>query len=98
LAVTLGFSVACDSDDPEPATNAGGTSGQATGVADAGNTPLRGEGFEPTPTFDISNPDREPPSREELIEGIGNLTGAGGGSGGSPGPADAGSPDGGDAS
>jgi hypothetical protein len=75
----------------------GGSSGQATAVADAGN-PLRGEGFEPTPTFDITNPDREPPSRDELIEGVLNL-GVGGSSGNTRSPSDAGSPDaGGDAS
>lgn len=96
FAVTLGFSAACNSDDDSPGTNTGGTGGQATGLADAGG-PLRGEGFEPTPTFDISNPEREPPSREELIEGIGNLGGTGG-SAASPAPADAGSTDGGDAS
>src|SRR5262245_38160346 len=96
LAVTLGFSAACDSDDSEPATSAGGTSGQATGAAGAGD-PLRGEGFEPTPTFDITNPDREPPSRDELVEGVLNL-GVGGSNSGVRPPADAGSPDGGDAS
>jgi hypothetical protein len=66
-------------------------------LADAGG-PLRGEGFEPTPTFDITSPDREPPSREELIEGIGSLGGTGGSSATPPAPTDAGSTDGGDAS
>lgn len=66
-------------------------------MAGAGN-PLRGEGFEATPTFDITNPDREPPSREELIEAIGNLNGGGGSNAGAPAPADAGNTDAGDAS
>jgi hypothetical protein len=95
--VTLGVSVACSSEDDDPEMSAGGTGGQATGAAGASG-PLRGEGFEPTPTFDITSPDREPPSREELVEGIGNLSGAGGSSGSTPAPADAGSTDGGDAS
>jgi hypothetical protein len=74
----------------------GGSSGRATGAAGAGN-PLRGEGFDPTPSFDITNPDREPPSRDELREGVLSL-GVGGGTSGTRGTADAGSPDAGDAS
>ena len=97
LAVTLGVLAACDSDDSSPPAAVGGSSGQPTAVADAGN-PLRGEGFEPTPTFDITNPDREPPSRNDVIEGVLNL-GVGGGTGNPQSPSDAGSPDaGGDAS
>src|SRR5688572_33452969 len=98
LAVTIGFSAACDSDDDaDPGTNVGGSGARATGAAGAGN-PLRGEGFEPTPAFDITNPDREPPSRDEVLVGVGSLTGMGGGGSSTPAPADAGSADGGDAS
>jgi hypothetical protein len=61
----------------------------ATAFADAGG--LRGEGFEPTPTFDITNPQRPVPPRSRLVEGINNLNGTGGSGGSSPG--DAGSTD-----
>lgn len=97
LAVTLAFSAACGSDDDTPTTSAGGATGPATAVADAG-PPLRGEGFEPTPSFDISNPDREPPSRADVIEGVLNLNGGAGSGGRTPPQGDAGNGDAGDAS
>jgi hypothetical protein len=77
LAGSLGVLLACG-DELTPLPAAGGSSAQpvTTGFADAGR--LRGEGFEPTPTFDITNPERPVPPRSQLVEGINNLNGTGG--------------------
>src|SRR4051812_15535876 len=90
LAGTVGVLVSCGSDDSAQ-TGAGGSTGQpVASSADAGR-PLPGEGFEPTPDFDITNPQREVPSRQDLVAGISTLYGNAG-AGGSP----AGAPDAGD--
>ena len=93
LAGTFGVLVACGSDDSAPQTGAGGSDGQTvTGSTDAGR-PLPGEGFEPTPDFDITSPQRPVPPREQLIEGVATLNGTGGSSGGAANSPDAGAGD-----
>lgn len=92
LAGTVGVLLACGSDDSAPQTGAGGSRGQpVASSADAGR-PLPGEGLEPTPDFDITNPQREVPSRQQLVDGISTLYGSGG-SGGTPSASDAGAGD-----
>jgi hypothetical protein len=86
LAGTLGILVACGSDDP-PSRAA--TGGPATGQADSG-PPLRGEGFERTPEFDITDRQRPIPPRTQLIDSIAGLGQAGSG-GNLPTQTDAGS-------
>jgi len=85
--------VACGSDDSAPQTGAGGSNGQpVASSADAGR-PLPGEGFEPTPDFDITNPQREVPSRQQLVDGISTLYANAGAGGGAASTADAGARD-----
>jgi len=87
LAGTLGVLVACGSDDPARQTGAGGGTG-STGQADSGPA-LRGEGFENTPDFDITDRQVPVPPREQLLDSLTALGQAG--SGGSlPTPVDAG--------
>jgi hypothetical protein len=81
LAGTFGILVACGSDESAPQTGVGG-SREITASADAGRL-LPGEGFEPTPAFDITNPQRPVPPREQLVEGVANLNGGGSGGGSS---------------
>jgi hypothetical protein len=82
--------VACGSDDSAPRTSTGGGGGQnVTGSADAGRA-LPGEGFEATPDFDITNPQKPVPARDELVESVANLNGTGGYSSGGPRSRDAG--------
>jgi hypothetical protein len=86
----FGILVACGSDDSAPRTSAGSGGGQnVTGSADAGRI-LPGEGFEATPDFDIRDPQKPVPPRDELVEGIANLNGTGGYSNGGPRTTDAG--------
>ena len=86
LAGTFAILVACGSDDSADETGAGGADSVAacassaaacSASADAGR-PLPGEGLEPTPDFDITNPQRDVPSRQELVDGVATLNGAGG--------------------
>ena len=95
----VGVLIACGSDDSAPRTSTGGSGGgsNVTGSADAGRQQLPGEGYEATPDFDITDPQKPVPPRDELVEGIANLNGTGGyASGGSRRP-DAGAGDAGDA-
>jgi len=89
LAGMFGVLVACSSDDSAPQTGSGGQAQNVTGAADAGR-PLPGEGFEATPDFDITNPQRPVPPREQLVAGAANLNGTGGSSGRSSRTPDAG--------
>jgi hypothetical protein len=77
LAGTLGVLVACGSDDPARQTGTGGTG--STGQADAG-PPLRGEGLESTPDFDITNRQVPVPPRDQLTDSVAALGQAGSGS------------------
>jgi len=86
LAGTLGVLVACGSDDPARPTGAGGTS--STGQADSG-PPLRGEGLENTPDFDITDRQVPVPPREQLRDSVAAIGQAGSG-GNLPAPTDAG--------
>jgi hypothetical protein len=63
-----------------------------TGSADAGRA-LPGEGFEATPDFDITDPQKPVPPRDELVAGAANLNGTGGYSSGGPRSSDAGTGD-----
>jgi hypothetical protein len=93
LAGTVSVLVGCGSDDSAPQTGSGGSRGQpVASSADAGRA-LPGEGLEPTPDFDITNPQREVPSREQLVDGISTLYGNGGAAGGTPSATDAGAGD-----
>jgi hypothetical protein len=93
----FGVLVACGSDDSSPASSAGSGGGQnVTGSADAGRQ-LPGEGFEATPDFDITDPQKPVPPRDELVESVANLNGTGGDSSGGPRTTDAGPSDAGDA-
>jgi len=75
--------VACSSDDSAPqASNGGSGGGQGVTGAEA-ERPLPGEGFEATPDFDITDPQKPVPPRDELVEGVANLNGTGGSGGGS---------------
>ena len=89
LAGTLGVLVACGSDDPARPTGAGGTS--STGQADSG-PPLRGEGLESTPDFDITNRQVPVPPREQLRDSLAAIGQAGSG-GNLPAQTDAGAGD-----
>jgi len=86
LAGTLGVLVACGSDDPAPQTGAGGS--DSTGQADAG-PPLRGEGLESTPDFDITDRQVPVPPREQIRDSVAAIGQAGSG-GNLPAPSDAG--------
>jgi len=89
----LGILVACSSDDSAPQTSSGGNGGgQSVTGADA-ERPLPGEGFEATPDFDITDPQKPVPPRDELVEGVANLNGTGGASGGGTPTTDAGTGD-----
>ena len=89
LAGTLWVLVACGSDDPARPTGAGGSG--STAQADSG-PPLRGEGFENTPDFDITDRQVPVPPREQLRDSLAAIGQAG--SGGSlPAQADAGDAD-----
>ena len=90
LAGILGLLVACGSDDSAPQTGTGGTGAEEPAPAAAGRG-NRGEGYELTPSFDITNPQRPVPPREQLVEGASSVYGTGG-SRGSAAP-DAGSAD-----
>jgi hypothetical protein len=89
----FGVLVACGSDDSAPQTSAGGSNGgqSVTGAADAGRQ-LPGEGFEATPDFDITDPQKPVPARDELVDGVASLNGTGGSSSG-PRTTDAGADD-----
>ena len=94
----LGVLVACGSDDSTPRTSSGGngTGGNGGGPSVTGadaERPLPGEGFEATPDFDITNPQKPVPPRDELVEGVANLNGTGGASGGGTPTTDAGTGD-----
>jgi hypothetical protein len=75
LAGTVAVLVACGSDDPPSRAESGGGSGP-TGQADSG-PPLRGEGFERTPDFDITDRQRPIPPRTQLIDSLAGLGQAG---------------------
>ncbi|MEO8179645.1 MAG: hypothetical protein ABI895_12500 [Deltaproteobacteria bacterium] len=92
----MGVLVACSSDDSAPETGLGGSNGDGvTALADAGRSP--GEGFEATPDFDITSPQRPVPPRRELVEAVAGLNGTGGASSGTGGAPDAGADAGADA-
>jgi hypothetical protein len=93
LAGMFGVLVACGSDDSAPQTSTGGSGGgQSVTGADADRA-LPGEGFEATPDFDITDPQKPVPPRDELVEGIANLNGTGGSSNRGSGTTDAGAGD-----
>jgi hypothetical protein len=98
LAGMFGVLVACSSDDSSSRTSDGGSGGSqnVTGSADAGRQ-LPGEGFEATPDFDITDPQKPVPPRDELVERVANLNGTGGVSSGGTRTNDAGASDAGDA-
>src|SRR5262245_27300942 len=83
LAGTLSCILACSEDDSAPQTGTGGLGNDVTGSADAGRQGP-GEGYEPTPTFDITNPQRPVPPRSQLVEGVYNLNGGRGSPAGIP--------------
>ena len=96
LAGALGALLACSSDDSAPQTGLGGSGGdEVIGRADAGRSP--GEGFEATPDFDITSPQRPVPPRRELVEAVAGLNGMGGSGSGTGRTPDAGADAGADA-
>jgi hypothetical protein len=72
--------VACGSDDSAPQTSTGGSGGGQNATGADADRALPGEGFEATPDFDITDPQKPVPPRDELVEGIANLNGTGGAS------------------
>ena len=82
LAGIFGVLCACGSDDSAPQTGLGGGS-SVTAATDAGPA-SPGEGFEATPDFDITSPQRPVPPRQQIVDGVATLNGSGG-SGGSGG-------------
>jgi len=79
----FGVLIACGSADSAPQTRNGGSGGgQSVTGADAERA-LPGEGFEATPDFDITDPQKPVPARDELVDRVANLNGTGGSAGGS---------------
>lgn len=93
LAGMFGVLVACGSDDSAPQTSTGGSGGGQSATGADPERALPGEGFEATPDFDITDPQKPVPPRDELVEGIANLNGTGGASGRGSSTTDAGAGD-----
>ena len=68
LAVTLGFSIACSSDDDPADGGLGG--GGSINLPDASLPPLPGDGREPTPESDISDRQIESLPSDDFIQGV----------------------------
>lgn len=95
LAGTFVILCACGSNNGGPQTGVGGGS-SLPDSSDAGR-PSPGEGFELTPDFDITRPQRPVPPRQQLVDGVATLGGAWGSSGVSGAVPDAGADAGADA-
>ena len=88
----FGVLMGCSSDDSAPQTSTGGSGGGQSVTSEA-ERPLPGEGFEATPDFDITDPQKPVPPRDELVDGVANLNGTGGSASGGSRTTDAGTGD-----